>query len=102
MNMWSDIACSLISYFIRYALKCLGSKIFDESNFHLDTPPTRIEEESLHALWTPELSFTNALGSYHTIVDRFSAAMFVRETEPLPEDFSSAVEGEFNASILYV
>ena len=44
-------------------------------------------------IWTPQLTFTNALGPFQTEVDQLTSGVLVREGEPLAEDLSLATEG---------
>ncbi len=62
----------------------------------LNTNPTinRLNEKDFSSLWTPQLSFANALGPFQTRVDDIASAVFIRETGHLKEDFSTSVEGK--------
>jgi hypothetical protein len=46
------------------------------------------------AIWSPHLSFVNALGPYQTEIDELTSGELVRETGPLPEDYSTSIEGK--------
>jgi hypothetical protein len=47
------------------------------------------------SIWSPQLSFVNALGPYQTEVDEITSGELVRETGPLPEDYSTSIEGKY-------
>ena len=47
-------------------------------------------------IWTPQLTFTNALGPFQTEVDKLTSGVLVREGQPLAEDLSLATEGNPN------
>ena len=44
-------------------------------------------------IWTPQLTFTNALGPFQTEVDKLTSGVLIREAPPLTEDISLATEG---------
>ena len=44
-------------------------------------------------IWTPQLTFTNALGPFQTEVDKLTSGVLIREAPPLKEDISLATEG---------
>ncbi len=52
-----------------------------------------LNENDLKSLWTPQLSFLNALGPVQTEVDYLVSGKLIRETDSLPEDYSTAMEG---------
>ena len=45
------------------------------------------------SIWTPILTFANALGPFQTVVDILSSAVVVMEGDPLQEDITSPHEG---------
>ena len=47
----------------------------------------------IESIWTPKLSFVNALGPFQTEIDPLMSGELIRETGSLPEDFSSSTEG---------
>jgi hypothetical protein len=50
-------------------------------------------QNHMSSLWTPSLSFINALGPYQTTVDALTSGHLIREHESLSEDYSLANEG---------
>jgi hypothetical protein len=45
------------------------------------------------SIWVPKLGFVNALGPFQTEVDELSSGELIRETGPLPQDYSTSIEG---------
>ena len=53
-----------------------------------------LSDEDLIRVWSPKLSFVNALGPYQTMVDELTSGQLIREDEsPLAEDYTMATEG---------
>ena len=51
-------------------------------------------------LWVPTLAFQNALGPFHTVVDKATTMVLVREGIPLQEDWTLSTEGKYPSLIL--
>ena len=56
-----------------------------------------LSDEDLMQVWSPKLSFVNALGPYQTMVDKFTSGHLVRQDKfPLAEDYTMATEGIYS------
>ena len=53
-----------------------------------------LSDEGKNSIWTPSLTFPNALGPFQTIIDSLSSAVVLMEGNPLLEDVTSAHEGK--------
>ncbi len=63
-------------------------------NLNNDPSQNRLGHDKLMALWVPQLSFSNALGSLQTVVDEMTTAVIVRKQEkPNNDRFTSPFEG---------
>ena len=51
-----------------------------------------VSEDSMNAIWSPVLGFTNALGPYQTTVDNLNQLNLVRESNPIDEDLALSHE----------
>jgi hypothetical protein len=54
------------------------------------------------SIWVPKLGFENALGPFQTEVDSLTAGELIRETGPLPQDYSKSIEGKRHIYICYL
>ncbi len=52
-----------------------------------------MDADDLDTIWSPKLTFANALGPLETVVDGLATAVLIRESDPLPEDPASGTEG---------
>ena len=60
-----------------------------------------LENADLHKIWTPRVSFLNALGTFQTQVDGLVNGEIIRESIPLPEDYTKATEGHHPDPVFY-
>ncbi len=58
--------------------------------------------KDLESIWSPSLTFVNALGPFQTEIDSLVDGMLIKEDDPLDEDFSTAIEGAESTSLMCI
>ena len=80
------------SYF-KYSLKGKPDPRISFNDLNKVTMLNTLSNADQSSIWTPILTFANALGPFQTVVDTLSSAFVVMEGNPLQEDVTSPHEG---------
>jgi hypothetical protein len=64
-----------------------------------------LQLEETKTIWSPYMSFTNALGPFHTILDEFTVGRVIQNSTPTSKGLDQHLEGQvyngYDSSIIF-